>query len=162
MRRRRQHMEIISSTFRSAYETFMAEKKAMNLSAQTLETYKLHIESFLDYNDVYECTTPILGPDMYLWWIEDMQQDPKKKAVTVASYCRSVRAFIYWLQDNHYCSEFAMSIPKYQKEVKETYTDEELSILLEKPNDKTCSEVVILSISLYTFFSRMFELCYIL
>lgn len=141
MRRRRQHMEIISATFRSAYETFMAEKKAMNLSSQTLATYKLHIDSFLDYNDLYECTTPILGPDMYLWWIEDMQQDPKKKAVTVASYCRSVRAFIYWLQDNHYCSEFAMSIPKYQKEVKETYTDEELSTLLEKPNDKTCSEV---------------------
>ncbi len=70
-----------------------------------------------------------------------MQQDPKKKDVTIASYCRSVRAFIYWLQDNHCCSEFSMGIPKYQKEIKETYTDAELSVLLTKPNEKTCSEV---------------------
>lgn len=141
MRRRKQHMDIISTTFKDAYKTFMAEKRAMNLSEQTLETYKLHIESFLEYNDLYECTTPVLCIDMYLWWIEDMQQDPKKKAVTVASYCRSVRAFIYWLQDNNFCLEFHMSIPKYQKEIKETYTDEELAILLEKPNEKECSEV---------------------
>ncbi len=133
--------ELLYATFESAYNAFMAEKRAMNLSEQTLETYELHIKSFLDYNDVYGCTTPVLGPDMYLWWVEDMQQDSKKKAVTVASYCRSVRAFIYWLQDNKYCIEFSMSIPKYQKEIKETYTDEELSVLLEKPNEKSCSEV---------------------
>ncbi len=141
MRRRRQHMEIISTTFADAFERYIAEKKAINLSDDTLATYKLHINHFLKNEDLYKCTTPVLSLDMYLWWIEDMREDDRKKDVTVTSYCRSVRAFIYWLQDNHYCSEFHMPLPKYQKEVKETYTDEELSILLEKPNEKTCTEV---------------------
>lgn len=134
-------MDYINATFREAYDSFMAEKKAMNLSEQTLATYRLHIEHFLDYNDLYKCTTPITNIDFYLWWIEDMQEDPKKSDVTVASYCRSVRVFLYWMQDNKYCDVFSMSIPKFQTEVKETYTDDELSILLEKPNEKICSEV---------------------
>ena len=60
--------------------------------------------------------------------------------ITVATYCRSVRAFIYWLQENEYTDVFPVKIPKYQKKVKRCYTDEELKTLLEKPN-RNCSEV---------------------
>ena len=60
--------------------------------------------------------------------------------ITVATYCRSVRAFIYWLQENEYTDVFPVKIPKYQKKVKRCYTDEELKTLLEKP-DRNCSEV---------------------
>ena len=40
--------------------------------------------------------------DLWEWWIADLKKSGKKKDVTIASYCRSVRVFIYWLADNEY------------------------------------------------------------
>lgn len=132
-------MAIDNVKVRQAYKEFVQEKKAENLSEQTLSTYDLHIKSFVDSNDFWDMSTSLLNKDLYQWWIEDLQEDDNKKDVTVASYCRSVRAFLYWLQDNDYMELCQLKIPKYQKTIKVCYSDEELSLMLRKP--KTCSEV---------------------
>lgn len=138
-RRRKQTMALDNITVRQAYTEFMREKKAFNLATETLNTYKLHIENFVNSNDFWDMPTSLLNKDLYQFWIEDMQEDENKKDVTVTSYCRSVRAFLYWLQDNQYMEPCSLKLPKYQKTIKQCYTDDELSILLKKP--KVCSEV---------------------
>lgn len=124
---------------REAYKEFFDEKRTeFNLSEKTLATYKLHIDNFLDTLQIWDLQANICKKD-YQWWIDDMQSCGKKD-VTIASYCRSVRAFLYWLQDKGYAEKEDLTIPRYQKTVKKTYTDDEIRLLLTKP-EKGCSEV---------------------
>ena len=41
--------------------------------------------------------------------------------------------------ENEYIEEFKIKLPKVQESVKEIYTDEELKLLLKKPNIKECT-----------------------
>ena len=125
---------------KDALEEFYQDKRSENIAESTLKTYDMHIRNFIDSNDMWDFTTSLINKDQYQWWIEDLKEDQNKKDVTVATYCRSVRAFIYWLQEQEYCDIFPVKIPKYQKTVKRCYTQEELQILLEKPS-RDCSEV---------------------
>ena len=125
---------------KDALEEFYQDKRSENIAESTLKTYDMHIRNFIDSNDMWDFTTSLINKDHYQWWVEDLQEDDRKSDTTVATYCRSVRAFIYWLQENEYTDVFPVKIPKYQKKVKRCYTDEELKTLLEKP-DRNCSEV---------------------
>ena len=125
---------------KDALEEFYQDKRTENTAESTLKTYDMHIRNFIDSNDMWDFTTSLINKDHYQWWVEDLQEDDRKSDTTVATYCRSVRAFIYWLQENEYTDVFPVKIPKYQKKVKRCYTDEELTTLLEKP-DRNCSEV---------------------
>ena len=126
-------------TLRQGYTEFIQDKIAINSSKETLRTYGLHITNFLETSNLWDVDTHLLTKDDYQRWIERLQRDTSKKDVTVASYCRSVRAFIYWLQDYQYTDAYSLQIPKYQKTIKVCYTDQELSLLLKKP--KKCTEV---------------------
>lgn len=122
-----------------AYNDFFEEKRTeYNLSERTLATYKLHIDDFMDSLGNLGSSAK-LGRKEYQSWIEEKQRVGKKD-VTIASYCRSVRAFLYWLQDKGYTEKDDLVIPRYQKTVKKTYTDDEIMLLLTKP-EKNCSEV---------------------
>ena len=125
---------------KDALEEFYQDKRSENIAESTLKTYDMHIRNFIDSNDMWDFTTSLINKDQYQWWIEDLKEDQNKKDVTVATYCRSVRAFIYWLQEQEYCDIFPVKIPKYQKTIKRCYTQEELQTLLEKPS-RDCSEV---------------------
>lgn len=141
-KRRKQTLTNKHETIRRAYDYFLQEKRAENLSSDTITIYQIHIRNFLTASDCWDTSTEHFGDsvkDLYQWWIEDLQNDDNKNDVTVASYCRSVRCFIYWLQDNEYMEPVKLKLPRYQRTIKECYTDDELSILLEKP--KKCSEV---------------------
>lgn len=140
MLRRRSSMVNENIKTKDALEEFYQDKRSENIAESTLKTYDMHIRNFIDSNDMWDFTTSLINKDQYQWWIEDLKEDQNKKDVTVATYCRSVRAFIYWLQEQEYCDIFPVKIPKYQKTVKRCYTQEELQILLEKPS-RDCSEV---------------------
>lgn len=138
--RRRKVMELKSIKVEKALEEFLEEHRAKNTSENTLETYTLHINSFIEATDCQWLSTAMLDKSYYTYFITEMQEEGRKKDTTIASYCRSVRAFLYWLMDNGYMKEEPLKIPKYDKTVKETYTKEEITKLLEKP-EKGCSEV---------------------
>lgn len=138
-RRRIQPMTVNDVTMRYAYDEFFQEKRAQNLAPATLSTYTLHINNFLDHDDLWEYSTREVDKTIYQQWIENLREDEDKKDVTVTSYARTVRAFLYWIQDKHYMDTYSLELPKYQKTIKVCYTDEELSRLLERP--KTCREV---------------------
>ena len=59
--------------------------------------------------------------------------------ITVNSYLRGVRVFLYYCMEMDYMPSFKIVIPMADKKLKETYTDSELKVLLEKPDIKTCS-----------------------
>ena len=125
--------KVENMTINESVERFFRAKKAANLKEDSLETYAYHIDAFIENLDCDTDTTDIkdLTIEDYENFVIDMQEDGKKDT-NIASYCRSIRAFLYWNGFKH-----KVQIPKVQETVKITYTDEELEILLEKPtNDK--------------------------
>lgn len=130
--RRRKVMELKNIKVQKAFEEFLEEHKAKNTSDNTLDTYKLHIDSFMDITDCQWLTTAMLDKSFYTYFITELQEEGRKKDTTIASYCRSVRAFLYWLMDNGYMKEEPLKIPKFDKTVKETYTQEEITTLLQQ------------------------------
>lgn len=127
-------------TFKKALQDFMEEKRANNLSKATLKTYSLHIEHFLNSIGYFDMPTSVLAREDWNWWIENMQEDEEKQDVTISSYARSVKAFMYWLMENEYSNSFNLKIPKYQKKIKQTYSDEEMRVLMEMPRDCTMGQ----------------------
>ena len=119
---------------------FLAEKQAENLSEQTLLVYRFHCNMYLRTLQnsgvpAYKTCTKI----HYNQFIVD-QQNQGKKDITIAAICRSIRAWFYWMMANNYIAPFQVIIPRFQKTIPETYTDEELERLLQKPN-RGCTEV---------------------
>jgi integrase/recombinase XerD len=58
--------------------------------------------------------------------------------ITINSYLRTIRAFLYWLMEGGYIKRFRISIPRADKKIKETYSEAELNLLLKKPDIKKC------------------------
>lgn len=122
-------------------DLFLQEKEAFNASTETIKQYRYHCVQFIhsienaDELPGYK----VLTLDSYKNYIVELKKRDIKD-VSIACIARSLRAWLYWLMENNYINPFHVKIPKYQKVVAETYTDEELAILLEKPG-RNCSEV---------------------
>lgn len=128
--------KIKNLTFSDCINSFIMDKKASGLSKATINTYTIHLnEAFKIIGDInIEDFTKHKYNEIILGF-----QNKNIKDVTVATYCRSVRTFLYWCMNENYINRFKVKIPKYQKTIKEVYTDGELMKLLKKPNIKTCT-----------------------
>ena len=67
--RRRKVMELKNIKVQKAFEKFLEEHKAKNTSDNTLDTYKLHIECFMDITDCQWLTTAMLDKSFYTYFI---------------------------------------------------------------------------------------------
>lgn len=130
-----------SKTFLQAREAFFREKKGEGLKDSTLATYRIHIDYF--FNSLSDCgdlPVNLFDKDDYIFFLNFIKYDESKNERTRQSYCRSIKAFLNWLMDNDYIEHsFKIAIPKAQKNVKQTYTDEEIKVLLKDPRPDACS-----------------------
>jgi len=59
--------------------------------------------------------------------------------VSINTHLKNIRAFVNYCISLGYTEEFKIKLLRVEKTVKETYTDSELAILLQKPNLKKCN-----------------------
>ena len=59
--------------------------------------------------------------------------EDENKPVSVATNIRHLRCFINFCIKRRYMEQIEVAIPKYDKELKEPYTDDEMKLLLVKP-----------------------------
>ena len=125
-------------TLDEGFDLFLRKAKVKNLSELTIKTYKYHFESLTEFMDESTSLNDITSEDIdeYILYLKSKQG---VKDVTVNSYLRTIRAFFYYCMECGYMTRFKIVMPRLDKEVKETYTDDELSLLLEKPDLKKCS-----------------------
>ena len=138
--RRRKKMALKEKKLKDVYQEFLLEHRAKNTSKKTLATYAIHLDSFFKLAQCDELPSAFVDKSFYLYYIEALQEEGTKRDTTIASYCRSVRAFFYWCMDNGYMESDKLDIPKYDKTIKQVYSDSEIAKLLEQP-PKGCSEV---------------------
>ena len=74
--------------------------------------------------------------DDYILWLREKTE---ANDITINSYLRSVRAFLYFCMESNYILSFKVRLIKAEKKIKETYTEDELIRLLEKPDTSNCT-----------------------
>ena len=95
----------------------------------------VHFYEFIDKNEPITAITKDTIDDYILFLRENTQAND----ITINSYLRSVRAFLYYCMKCNNIPTFKISLIKAEKKIKETYTDDELQRLLTKPDVNTCS-----------------------
>lgn len=125
-------------TLMEAFEHFTRKCRVKNLSDKTIKTYGQQIVHFYKFygedslvNEISENTI-----DDYVLWLRD---NNNVNDVTINSYLRCIRAFLYHCMEYGYVTPFKIHMIKAEKKIKETYSDNELALLLDKPDVKTCS-----------------------
>lgn len=125
-------------TIEDAFALFIRKCKVKNLTDLSISSYEkkiVHFYEFMDKeNQVSEITSDVV--DNYILWLRDNTQ---ANDITINSYLRAVRAFVYYCQECGYVETFKIHLIKADKEVKETYTNDELARLLEEPDTQSFS-----------------------
>jgi len=109
-------------------------QRIKNLSGETIKLYQYQFNVFHRFLD----DETFLISDVTLATVNGFILELLCNDVTVNTYLRGLRAFLYYCMEMDYMADFKIRIPKVDKKLKETYTDSELNVLLKKPNLKTC------------------------
>lgn len=127
-----------SITISELLERFLIKCKVKNLTEKSIDSYKVKCKWFIEYvgSDTEASSITQKSVDDYILY---QMENGRASAISINSYLRSVRALLYYGMDLGYIDRFKVHMLKAEKKLKETYTDEELKILLKKPNVKKCS-----------------------
>jgi len=120
------------------FDKFMRIKKTKNLSEDTIRYYENSFKYFSEFFDVSSpCSEFTL--DRYYDYIEFLQKTHNANPITMNTYLRGLRTMLYFFMEMGYTRKFKIELLKVQKNIKETYTEDELDLLLRKPDLKKCS-----------------------
>lgn len=121
-----------------AFGLFIRKCKIKNLTELSISSYQKKMVHFYEFMDKSEPINTITKDtiDSYILWL---RENTDAGDITINSYLRSVRAFLYYCMECNYIPSFKISLIKAEKKIKETYSDEELIRLLQKPDINTCS-----------------------
>lgn len=123
-------------TVLECFEEYINRCMIKNLSPETIKLYRSHFDMFqrtLDNVQKPISEVSLKDVDHFILYVRTNQSCNE---ITLNSYLRGVRAFLYYAMEEDYLSRFRISIPKVTKKVKETYLDSELERLLKKQNLK--------------------------
>lgn len=125
-------------SIQEAFDLFIRKCKIKNLTDLSISSYEkkmVHFYEFIDKSDPITAVTKDTVDDYILW----LRENTDANDITINSYLRSVRAFLYFCMEDRYIPTFKIQLIKAEKKIKETYTDDELVRLLEKPDVDNCS-----------------------
>lgn len=127
-------------TVKEAFNEYQRYNVLRNLAEQTLIHKEQHIKNFFEFIDDDDYLIKDVNKELVDNYNHHLMNGDIK-AVTVNTYLRNLRAFINWCADNNYVERFKITMLKVDEEIKETYSEMQLKILLEKPDIKSCSFV---------------------
>lgn len=125
-------------SIQEAFDLFIRKCKIKNLTDLSISSYEkkmVHFYEFIDKSEAITAVTKDTVDDYILW----LRENTDANDITINSYLRSVRAFLYFCMEDKYIPTFKIQLIKAEKKIKETYTDDELVRLLEKPDVDNCS-----------------------
>lgn len=135
--RRLQMQTTNSITFEQGCNKYLDNCRQRNLRQGTINHYK---QSYTQFYKFFEPETPIeqITEKAYNSYVLHLRKTLHND-VSINSYLRDFITTMHFLMNEGYISPFKMQAIKVDKNHVETYTDDELKILLSKPNIKKCS-----------------------
>lgn len=125
-----------SLTFEEGCNKYLDNCRQRNLREGTIKHYK---QSYMQFYKYFDPETPIEDIDEkayngYVIYLKETYNND----VSINSYLRDLITTLHYLINEGYLAPFKMKAIKVDKNNVETYTDEELKLLLRKPNIKNC------------------------
>ena len=120
-------------SIQDAFDLFIRKCRIKNLTDLSISSYEkkmVHFYEFIDKNEPITAVTRDTVDDYILW----LRDNTEANDITINFYLRSVRAFLYFCMEDRYIPAFKIQLIKAEKKIKETYTEDELMRLLEKPD----------------------------
>lgn len=119
-----------------AYNEFITEKQARNLSESTLTNYEKTTAIFKKFHNMDD-DFPVneITQQHIFKWINTMRLDGVRPA-SINHYLSDMRCFLYWCmadERNYIQKKYKVELIRGQEETMKMFTDEELFALLEKP-----------------------------
>lgn len=128
-----------SVTFEDGCNKYLDNCRQRNLREGTINHYRqsyTQFYKFFDANMPVECFTS----EMYKKYVVHLR-NTLQNDVSINSYLRDLITTLHFLMKEGYVMPFKMQAIKVDRTNVETYSDEELRILLQKPNIKKCTFV---------------------
>ena len=124
-------------TFSQGCDEYILDCKARNLRDGTIKHYTDSAKQIMKY----------IGDDILIKDIDknvidnfiiQMRENPLLNDVSLYTYSRDFKTLMYFFMKKEYIQYFKIIIPKADRQPIETYNDNELRVLLRKPNLKHC------------------------
>ena len=127
--------------FEEAFQIFRRVKVNNNVSPKTVKHYDDLMEVLGQFfEDISKGYCHHITIDTIQEFIEFLKaRNPSIKATSVNSYLKDLRTLLYYCMERGYLKAFQVKLLREDKTVKETYTSDEISRLIEKPNLKKCN-----------------------
>ena len=119
-----------NQTVAEIFERFVASQTAKGVSDKTIQNYYSHLHSLQKHLDFSAPLATLTKEDLDNMVISMRQSGLAHNSIS--SYLRVFRTFLNWARKAGY-TELEMANYKDKETVKETYTDAELMLLLQKP-----------------------------
>ena len=118
-------------TIADAAASFYKHNKAKNLSQHTQASYENKVNKFILFYGATRAINEISLNDLddYMYMLNDSGIKP----VTIKTDMRHLRAFLNYCASRGYMDAIEIPMPRVEETVKETYSNEEMKLLLAKP-----------------------------
>lgn len=127
---------IVSSTIEETFQDFILSRKTKGLAEKTLQSYQSQFRAVAQHLDVSMEMSALKRShlDAMIISMRDRGLSPN----SINSYTRTLKSFLSWCNKQGITR---LNIPLYKTEetIKETYSDTELELLLEKPDIRKAS-----------------------
>ncbi len=126
----------LSVTMENVFHDFILSKRANGLSEKTILTYNQHFSAISKHLQIKRAIDQInkSALDEMIASMRDAELAPN----SIRSYTRTLKSFFSWCNEEN-ITMLNIKLYKAEETIKETYTDEELNVLLQKPNMRKCN-----------------------
>lgn len=115
-----------------AMEHFKNYNIAKNLSVHTIRQYDDSLKIFKEFYDCNNLCSTITESTIFAF-TAFLRKRGNMNDISINTHLRPIRAMCYYFMKLGYTEPFQITMVKTQKQIKETYTDYEIEILLRKP-----------------------------
>lgn len=120
----------------SAFDRFVLTKRAKGIKDKTAATYRQHLSAVSHHLNIQKEIEKLTKEDLNQMIVSMRASGLSPNSIR--SYVITLRAFFSWCRDEGIPTP-SLDSYKGEETIKETYTDDELRLLLKRPNVKKCS-----------------------
>lgn len=138
MQKNRKEQQTEVMTLNEVAEEFYRNNVVRGLADATCETYKTFVGGFIKWFGGYRNIAEILPStfDDYILF----NKENGIRMVTIASKMTHIRRYMNFAVERKYIEPIKVPVPRYEKTLKEPYTDAELARLLARPRTRSWVE----------------------
>lgn len=124
-------VRLSSAQIETVAEEFFRHNEARGLAIETCNTYKTYVKQFAEWYGPYRSISeirPVILDDYVI-----ALKARGMKDVSAATAMSHLRRFFKFAMEREYLAPIEINIPRYEKTLKDPYTDAEMAKLLERP-----------------------------